>query len=114
MIYLFRHKLLIALVLIICAVTNLTGQSTNISGTVNIYTPVTGFDTTVCPARIIVQSSVGLAVNDLILIIQMKGADFDSSNTSSFGNVNNIQNAGNYEIARITAMNNNTISINGK
>ncbi len=89
-------------------------QSTSISGTINIYTPVTGFDTTLCPAKIIVQSSVGLSVNDKILIIQMKGCDFDSSNSSSFGSINNLMGAGNYEIASITAMNNNTLTLNGK
>ncbi|MFN3403930.1 MAG: T9SS type A sorting domain-containing protein [Cytophagaceae bacterium] len=44
----------------------------------------------------------GFSVGDKILIIQMKGADIDVSNTASFGNINSIANAGNYEINEIS------------
>jgi len=108
------HINLLVLAVVLCTCVLVKGQTSSIGGTINIYTPVTAFDTTRCPARIVVQSSVGLAVNDKILIIQMKGCDFDSSNSSFFGSVNNLKGAGNYEIATITAMNSNTLTINGK
>lgn len=89
-------------------------QTSNISGTINIYTPVTALDTSMCPSKLVVGSSSGFSVGDSVLIIQMKGADFDSSNTSTFGNLNLLKGAGNYEISKITAVNSNTISLNGK
>ncbi|HQQ93748.1 MAG TPA: gliding motility-associated C-terminal domain-containing protein [Bacteroidia bacterium] len=92
----------------------LHAQSTNISGTINVYASVTGIDTSNCPAKITVSSSTGFTVGDSVLIIQMKGADFDSSNTISFGALNALGGAGNFEIAKITAINSNTFSLNGK
>ena len=95
-----------------CCAINSVAQ-TNISGTVNIYTPVTGIDTVSCPSIITVSSSSGFTVGDKVLIIQMKGCDFDSSNAATFGAISNIKGAGNYEIAQITAISGNSISING-
>src|SRR5690606_33399071 len=51
---------------------------------------------------------------DSVLVIQMQGADFDSTNTSSFGTVISLNGAGSYEIAKITAITGNTITLNGK
>jgi hypothetical protein len=43
----------------------------------------------------------------------MKGAQFDTSNTVSFGNIINLNGAGSYEIAKITAIAGNQITLNG-
>lgn len=44
-----------------------------------------------------VASTVGFAVGDTVLIIQMQGATEDISNTASFGDITNLNNAGKYE-----------------
>lgn len=76
------------------------GQNTNISGVINNYTNVTGFSGT----TISVGSSAGYSVGDKVLIIQMQGATIDESNTSSFGNINSIGNAGHYEFATVCSV----------
>src|SRR5204863_5471847 len=89
-------------------------QTVSIGGIVNIYAAATRIDTLLCPASLTVSSSSGFFQGDTIVLIQMKGADFDSSNTSAFGTVNNIRGAGNYEIARIANVTGNTFQLNGK
>ncbi|MEP7218023.1 MAG: hypothetical protein ABI876_03855, partial [Bacteroidota bacterium] len=78
-------------------------QTASISGIINLYTPVVGFDG--CNG-VIVQDRDGYAVGDMVLIIQMKGADIDRTNSPAFGGIVDYRNAGNYEfgiIARIEA-----------
>ena len=89
-------------------------QTVSIGGVINTYAPVLGFDTTGCKARVVVTSTVGFSVGDSVLVIQMKGAGFDSTNTSNFGAVNNLNGAGNYEIAAISSITSNSIMLNGK
>lgn len=101
--------------LIFCILTVvIRSQVTNIGGVVNIYTPVTLIDTTLCPPKVTVTNSSGFLVGDKVLIIQMKGAEFDTSNTASFGNLINLKGAGNYEIAKINSISGNNIILNGK
>src|SRR5437764_11637682 len=87
--------------------------ATNISGVINIYTPVTSITNCSCPTldcpQVTVNSSTGFAVGDKILIIQMKGARVDSSNTSSHGSVLNLYDAGSYEYATISNISGNII-----
>ena len=100
--------------LFLLCVVNYNAQLTAIGGTVNIYTPVLAIDTNVCPSTVTVASSTGFSVGDKVLIIQMKGCDFDSSNASTFGTVTNLNGAGNYEIAQITSVTGNVIGLNGR
>jgi gliding motility-associated-like protein len=62
---------------------------------INDYTPVLGFD--ICKNELIVADASKYNPGDTVLIIQMKGAIIDSSNTSNFGTILNYKNAGNYE-----------------
>lgn len=78
-----------------------------LSGVVNIYAPVL----TVTCNTISVQSSAGFFANDRVLIIQMQGAIIDTTQTSSFGNIISIGNAGNYEFATVSVVNGNDISL---
>ncbi|MES2680667.1 MAG: gliding motility-associated C-terminal domain-containing protein [Bacteroidota bacterium] len=89
-------------------------QTTNISGIINDYVRVSAFDTTGCKAKLEVTSASAFSVGDSVLLIQMKGANFDSSNTSAFGNIVNLNGAGNYEIGAISSITSNTIMLNGK
>jgi hypothetical protein len=45
-----------------------------------------------------------LAVDDLLLIIQMQGADIDTTNTPSYGSVIDLRSAGLYEFIGVTAV----------
>lgn len=100
--------------LLITLVLSMQSQTTNISGIINIYTPVLQIDTTVCPPQITVANSAGFLSGDKVLIIQMRGANYDTSNTSSFGNLINLNGAGSYEIANATIITGNVITLNGK
>ena len=92
----------------------LNSQTVSIGGVINTYVPVADFDTTGCRTRVVVTSTVGFSVGDSVLMIQMKGADFDSTNTAGFGAINSLNGAGNYEIAGIASITSNSIMLNGK
>ena len=78
-----------------------------IQGVINLYTPVQNFE---CEGNtVVVQSTTGFNVGDLVLLIQMQGATSDLSNTVSFGEITQLNNAGNYEINRIAAIQGNKV-----
>lgn len=79
----------------------------NISGIINIYKSVNNIAGNV----ITVSSSVGLNIGDKVLIIQMKGASVDVTNTAAFGNITAYNNCGNYEFGIITAINGNNVTL---
>lgn len=81
-----------------------------ISGVINTYTKVTALTNPGCecgdiaPAclnDITVSSVVGFSIGDKVMIIQMKGATVNTTNTASAGTVTAIGNAGNYELFTI-------------
>ena len=76
-------------------------QITNINGVINNYVKIVGLSSNNCKDTLYVNSTAGFNVNDTVLLIQMKGAIIDSSNTVSFGSILNYNNAGNYEFASI-------------
>ncbi|MES2882157.1 MAG: hypothetical protein V4676_08420, partial [Bacteroidota bacterium] len=78
------------------------GAQTNISGIVNSYHKVTEIVTAKACVR--VDNTVGLVTNDLVMIVQMKGATINLTNTSSFGSVTAMNNAGNYELGTICSI----------
>lgn len=71
----------------------------SISGVINIYTSVFSIDD--CTNTLEVASSEGFSAGDRVLIIQMKGADANLTNTASFGNISAYNEAGNYEFGTI-------------
>jgi hypothetical protein len=77
-------------------------QSVNISGIVNSYYSVIE----IIPAKacVRVSNTSGLSVNDMVMLVQMKGAGINTANTSSFGDTTSLNNAGNYEIGTICSM----------
>ncbi|WP_407522083.1 T9SS type A sorting domain-containing protein [Lacibacter sp. MH-610] len=99
-------KLLRCFVILLASLRPLTINA-QISGVVNSYFKVTN----VIPAYngIRVLNISGLNVNDRVLIIQMKGAEINESNSSSFGSVSAINNAGQYEFATICGFLNDTV-----
>ncbi|MCB9234441.1 MAG: gliding motility-associated C-terminal domain-containing protein [Bacteroidia bacterium] len=88
-------------------VTPLAACPVPVSGIINIYTPVASVDS--CNS-ITVGSSAGFNVGDKVLIIQMKGATTDLTNTGTYGTVTAYNDAGNYEFATISAISGNSIN----
>src|ERR1035437_256054 len=85
---------------------NSFSQTTNISGIVNAYTPVTSISN--CSIDVIDASA--FSVGNRVMIIQMKGATIDTtSNTANFGDVLNLNNCGNFEFGHVALIVGNTI-----
>lgn len=82
-------------------------QAQNISGIINSYAQVTA----IAGTTITTISSTGFAVGDKIIVIQMKGASITTSNTSAYGDITNLNNAGNWEFATIASITGNDIVI---
>jgi gliding motility-associated-like protein len=75
---------------------------------VNIYTEVLAYNT--CNNQITVSNDSGYFVGDTVLLIQMKGALIDTSNTAAFGTILDYRNAGNYEFNYISQKAGNVIT----
>lgn len=78
----------------------------SIGGIVNTYVAVTN----ITPNSVTVTSSNGFAVGDRVLLIQMKGAAINQTNTASFGQVTAIGSAGNFEFTNIASITGTTIT----
>lgn len=76
---------------------------------VNKYTPVLSLD--VCKNSITVENAAEFNIGDTVLMIQMKGAVIDSTNTNNFGNITDIRNAGNYELNYVKSKIGNVIEL---
>ena len=79
---------------------------------VNSYTEVISYDQ--CANIITVSNSSRYNVGDTVLLIQMKGALIDTSNTASFGTIINYRNAGNYEFNYISRKSGNQLTFRNK
>src|SRR5690606_30223630 len=64
-----------------------------------------------CDNSFTVDDASGFHAGDTVLMIQMKGATIDTSNTASFGSVLNYNGAGNYEFNTIKSVSGNTITL---
>ncbi|MGB8193728.1 MAG: T9SS type A sorting domain-containing protein [Chitinophagaceae bacterium] len=88
-------------------VSALHGQ--NISGIVNTYHQVTAINT--ATNTFTLTSAAGLSPGVRVLVIQMKGAMIDNTNTASFGNITGLANAGNYEFNYVCGVNGNNVML---
>ncbi|MDX1279480.1 MAG: thrombospondin type 3 repeat-containing protein, partial [Oceanihabitans sediminis] len=93
-------------------------SQTPISGIVNSYAAVTDITVSNCePCEadcgdfITVTSTSGFSAGDKALIIQMKGATLNTSNSSEGGTITSINQAGNYEFFKIASVTATTIRI---
>jgi gliding motility-associated-like protein len=76
---------------------------------INTYTPVTALNP--CDNKITVEDASTFNIGDTVLIIQMKGAVIDTSNTTAFGNITSYKNAGNYEFNYVKSKAGNVIEL---
>ena len=79
------------------------------SSIINDYTTVLSLD--ICKNQLIVEDANKYNKGDTVLIIQMKGATIDSSNTILFGNIVNYGNAGNYEMNIVKNKEGNSVEL---
>ena len=79
---------------------------------VNVYTEVLAFN--ICTNEITVADATFYNPGDTVLIIQMKGAVIDTSNTASFGTILDYKNAGNYEFNYISQKSGNVLIFKNK
>ncbi len=84
-------------------------SNVGIQDIINTYTPVVAINP--CFNIITVEDAGTFNIGDTVLIMQMKGAVIDSSNTASFGNITNYQNAGNYEFNYVKSKSGNNIEL---
>lgn len=83
-------------------------SQTNISGIVNSYHKVIGINYSESAVK--VDDVSGIATNDRVMVIQMKGATVNTTiNSSSFGSVSSLNEAGNYELATVCSVSNDSV-----
>lgn len=83
-----------------------------ISQIINDYTPVLALNP--CNNSLTVEDASEFGIGDTVLVIQMKGADIDSTNTIQFGDVININGAGNYEFNYVSQKTGNILSLRNR
>jgi len=93
-------------IFLFCCMIQVALNAQSISGVVNIYTAVTN----ITPNSVTVTSAAGFASGDRVLLIQMKGATINQTNTASFGQILNLGSAGNFEFTNIASINANVIT----
>jgi len=103
-------KVSLSLLIVSSALIVKSQLNTPISNIINQYTPVLGFDTK-CKNMLTVGDATNFKAGDTVLIIQMKGAVIDSSNTAAFGTITDYKNAGNYEFNYIKSKAGNNIEL---
>lgn len=74
---------------------------TNIRGVINQYTAASGIT---CSNSILVSDAGSFSPGDKVLIVQMKGATIDLSNTASFGNITDYGQVGKYEMNEVSSI----------
>lgn len=84
---------------------NVLGQ--NISGIINQYAQVNAINLNV----ISVNSSAGFNIGDKVLLIKMKGASINQTNTVLYGDTTALNDAGKYLFSHISAINANFITL---
>ena len=82
---------------------------TPISNIINDYTPVLGFNP--CDNKLLVEDGTRFTTGDTVVIMQMKGAIIDSTNTAAFGTITDYKNAGNYEFNYVKSRSGNIIEL---
>lgn len=97
-------SILSALLFLLTCIQNTQAQS--IGGIVNTYVAVTNMSAN----SVTVTSTAGFFVSDRVLLIQMKGATINQTNTASFGQVVALGSAGNFEFTNIATIVGNNIT----
>ena len=87
-------------------------SQTSLSGIVNNYYGVSNVNN--ASATLTLSSTAGLAVGDVLLLIQMKGANINLSASGDYGNIDAYNGAGNYELVEICDIDGNDLVLKGR
>lgn len=107
-----KNVLLTAHLILILTFCNLLSAqtNTNISGVINSYAHVDSTNSAF--TTLYIGSGInGFQSGDRVLIIQMKGAAVDTSNTANYGKITNMNSAGRYEFAMIQSLTSTSITL---
>src|SRR5258708_10710071 len=97
----------IAVLLLFMAFYGIVAHGQSVSGVVNAYYPVTLVNTAV--NSVTLSNASGLSAGQRVLLYQAKGAVINASNTSSYGDITTLNNAGAYEFNTTCAINANEV-----
>jgi hypothetical protein len=95
---------------LLCHPPNLNAQS--VSGVINSYYKLTAINS--IANSVTVDDATGLTPGERVLIIQSKGADINSANAATYGNITAINNAGRYEFNTICTVAGNEVILKGQ
>lgn len=93
------------LIVLISFLSLLSLAQTKINGVVNAYATVSELD----EFSVTVDNSNSFSSNDLVLIIQMKGATIDETLSNDFGSITAFNGAGKYEFQRVCSVDGNRV-----
>lgn len=79
---------------------------------INDYAAVLSYN--ICTNTFSVDTATAFNIGDTVIIMQMKGAVIDTSNTASFGTILDYKNAGNYEFNYISQISGNQLTFKNK
>src|SRR5690242_3177298 len=99
-------KTILAAVILCCVTSHCYSQTI-----INRYAEVVSINIGGCANDLTVDTSTDFFAGDDVLLIQMKGANVDTSNTSSFGTLINLNDCGNYEVNKIKSISGNIIRL---
>lgn len=86
---------------------NLGFSQTPLSGIINHYEKITDID--FCESKLVTSDTSGFSIGEQVLLVQMKGAIIDESNSAAFGDVVVIGSAGLFERNEIVAISGNEV-----
>ncbi len=89
-------------------------QTNRIGGVINSYSKVLSVNENYYASLLDVADPALFSNGDKLLLIQMKGALTDTSDTEAFGTIKDLKSAGNYEYIRIKGIVGSIIIIDGK
>ncbi len=92
---------------------SLSIHAQTISGVINSYARVVNINGNDFTIDNVSGNQTAFATGKLVLIIQMKGATVNTSNSYAYGSITNLNEAGNYEFARVNAMTGSTVTFSG-
>ena len=95
----FKRRTVVSLLILLFSFSVCSQPPTPIMGIVNTYHKVVE----IIPSKACVRVTniAALDVNSIVMIVQMKGASINITNTSSFGDTSSLNQAGNYEIGTV-------------
>lgn len=105
------HRFLV-LILHVWICTNSFAQE-EVRGVVNDFYEVLDIRQDDCRVKVTLDRQVSETVGQKMVLIQMKGAVVDTSNTASFGHIVDLGNAGNFEIVMIDSVDSHCYWISG-